>query len=329
MDTVNWISNWYNSSYVEGGLNPIGGENAMSRYWLCLFWSIQSITSIGYGNIAPVTPAEFAFANLLMLLSGIFWAYIIGNLVGVVQSMDPVAKEYVMRMDEANKMIGDFIETELPECRVPGSNYEKSSKRVRRFITKQRDVATKSWSSSNAYTLIDAYLTLRILSPGLQQVCALHLTHSLLESVPYLSSKYLSPSEQAMIAMQSITMEFSTAEAFTSHPDLGRGILVFRQGMAVTSRNTGHNNFTWHKDLVDKPIDVNEVLLEDDFVRDNHLVFHFMRFTKAFFVPRSVIFAVLENNERAWKECARWRYFAGAFVLSSLKKSGEDFHDSL
>lgn len=61
--TVNWIANWYNGSYVEGGLNPIGYENFMDRYWLCLFWAIQSITSIGYGNIAPVTSTEFAYAK--------------------------------------------------------------------------------------------------------------------------------------------------------------------------------------------------------------------------------------------------------------------------
>lgn len=47
MTTVNWIGAWYNSSYIEGGLNPIGKENYLPRYWLCLFWSIQSITSIG------------------------------------------------------------------------------------------------------------------------------------------------------------------------------------------------------------------------------------------------------------------------------------------
>ena len=47
LGSLNWISHWYNGSYVEGGLNPIGWENYLDRYWLCLFWSIQSITSIG------------------------------------------------------------------------------------------------------------------------------------------------------------------------------------------------------------------------------------------------------------------------------------------
>lgn len=55
---VNWISNWYDGSFIEGGINPIGWENHIDRYGLSLFWSIQSLTSIGYGNIAPVTRLE-------------------------------------------------------------------------------------------------------------------------------------------------------------------------------------------------------------------------------------------------------------------------------
>ena len=58
LPTLTWISSWYAGSYVEGGINPIGWGNAHERYHLCLFWAIQSITSIGYGNIAPVTTVE-------------------------------------------------------------------------------------------------------------------------------------------------------------------------------------------------------------------------------------------------------------------------------
>jgi len=68
LTTQNWISNWYESSYVEGGLNPIGWYNSIPRYFLCLFWAIQSITSIGYGNIAPVTLAEVRTYNLMHVI---------------------------------------------------------------------------------------------------------------------------------------------------------------------------------------------------------------------------------------------------------------------
>mmetsp|Transcript_20538 Transcript_20538/g.44575 ORF Transcript_20538/g.44575 Transcript_20538/m.44575 type:complete len:568 (-) Transcript_20538:1001-2704(-) len=335
LEKLNWISHWYDNNYVEGGLDPIGWNKALSRYSLCLFWSIQSITSIGYGNIVPVTYIEYGFANLLMLLCGIFWAYVIGNLVEVVQSMGSINTAYVHRMNEANQMMRDFTERELPES-VTGTLYPDSYKRVRRFITNQRDRATKNWlDPSNVCTLHDAYPTLNILSPELQRVCALHLTHSLLETIPFLSSTYLSPEEQADVALQCVTLEFSIAEKFVAHSDLGRGVLIIRQGFAMVSRNTGGENYTWHKDAIDQPIDVNEVLVEDDYLKEHQLVYHFVGFTKVLFVPRSAIMGILEKNERAWKECGRWRYFMAAFILYSLKESGkagktiEDFQDCL
>jgi hypothetical protein len=41
LDSPNWIGHWHATSYVEGGLNPIGWENVMSRYFLALFWAVQ------------------------------------------------------------------------------------------------------------------------------------------------------------------------------------------------------------------------------------------------------------------------------------------------
>ena len=87
---ANWISNWYDSSYVEGGLDPIGWSNDIDRYALSLFWSIQSLTSIGYGNIVPVTRIEYYFANILMLLSGLFWAFTLGNFVNLLHVSERV-----------------------------------------------------------------------------------------------------------------------------------------------------------------------------------------------------------------------------------------------
>ena len=239
--------------------------------------------------------------------------------------MQAESEEYVNQMDAANKMMRDFTEKKLPESVVPGR--EKSSQRVRQFLTKQRDTKSKSWAHASAYRLEDAYPTLRVLSPALRQVCALHLAHSFLETVPYLSSRYLSPQEQAVVAEGSVTLEFSRAEAFSAHPDLGRGLLIFRQGIVTASRLVGRD-FTWHSGLVDKPIDVNEVLVEDEFAKEHHLVYHSVGFARAFFVPRSVILTALENNEAAWKECARWRYFLGALVLSS-EKSKKKYHECL
>ena len=71
----NWIGYWYKNNYETGGLDPLGWDNDLNRYVLSLFWAIQTITSIGYGNIPPFTPVEWWVGSFLQLIAGILWAY--------------------------------------------------------------------------------------------------------------------------------------------------------------------------------------------------------------------------------------------------------------
>jgi hypothetical protein len=315
-DNPNWIQGWYSEAYVEGGLNPLGYDNAFPRYFLSLFWAVQSMTSIGYGNIHPVTLVEYIIANALMLLCGIFWAYIIGKLAEAVASGGSLRQEFTTRMNEANTMIHDFTDKKLSET-VIGSVHTDTSKRIRHFITSQRNYnSAKSFDESSGCTLYDAYPTLRILSPELQRVTVLHLGHSLLEKVPYLSSKYLSPAEQADVILQSVRLEFSSGERFAKHPNFGRGCLLFRRysGCIITSIEK-----TWHRGSVN----IGDVLLDENHFNEHRLAYHFVGFTKVLFVPRSVIMKVFQSNKRAWKECGRWKYFMASFVLYSLRHRNE------
>eukprot|EP00569_Conticribra_weissflogii_P001433 CAMPEP_0171354576 /NCGR_PEP_ID=MMETSP0878-20121228/44776_1 /TAXON_ID=67004 /ORGANISM="Thalassiosira weissflogii, Strain CCMP1336" /LENGTH=246 /DNA_ID=CAMNT_0011860553 /DNA_START=1198 /DNA_END=1935 /DNA_ORIENTATION=+ len=245
---------------------------------------------------------EYVVANILMLASGIFWAYIIGNLVEAVGAMGTINREYLARMDKANEMVRGFATKDLP-LELSGSTAAmKASTRVRRFITNQRDRASNKWlDSHSAPTLTDQYPTLEILSPELQRLCALHLLQPMIESVPYLSSRYLSPEEQADIALKSVSLEFSNGEHFTQHFGLGRGLMIFRTGLAyATRKNLSWKSFYWRKSCPDHPMDVNEILVEDDFMSERQLVYHFVGFTRVLFIPRSVVMEALENNESAW-----------------------------
>ncbi len=68
----NWIANWYTlNGGAAGGINPLGWQNSVSRYALCLMWSAQTLTSIGYGNVVPLTLAEWFVNSALQLTAGI------------------------------------------------------------------------------------------------------------------------------------------------------------------------------------------------------------------------------------------------------------------
>ena len=259
---------------------------------------------------------------LQLSVSGIFWAYIIGALVDAVSAMGNLSKEYVDNMDECNQMIRDFTLKKLP-ISVNGPSMEsiKVSKRVRHYITEMRDRATtKSMSFETAETLESKYPTLNMISPELKSLCALHLTHTLIETVPYLSTKYLTAKEQAHIALNSYQLEFSAGEQFKTHKEYGRGIVIFRNGFGFTIRKCASGELRWRKGLCGHPADVDEVLVDDDFCVERQLVYHFVGFTKVFFIPRSVILETLAKNERAWKSSGRWRYASAAIILKFIDK---------
>ncbi len=76
---------------------------------------------------------------------------------------------------------------------------------------------------------------------------AFWIPYHFLETIPYLSSKYLSPDEQAEVALQCRTLEFAAGEHFRSHPEFGRGIVIFKHGLGFTSRNQTKTNLAGHE----------------------------------------------------------------------------------
>lgn len=264
-------------------------------------------------------PTQYVVEDLLMLVCGIFWAYIIGGFVSALEAMGSVQEQYQRRLNQANQMIGDFIDYDLP---LPDDKHSKrswTSSRVKRFLTRQRDTSTITWlGDRNAPTLADRYPTLEILSPGLQSYCALHLLSPLIERIPYLSLKYLTPNEQSEVALRSVNLEFSPGEQFTQHNELGRGIIIFQQGFGIVSRNIASVASPFYRCCRTSHIEVNEILVEDDYCVGHGVVYHFISFSRCLFIPRSVIMDVLSKNASSWTESARWHYFQGCLILNHM-----------
>lgn len=105
LSTPNWMGNWQKMNTIQGGLFALGWDNSTGRYWLCMFFASQTITSIGYGNIIPVTASEYALANFLGLACGIFWAYVTAIIVEVVTNANKLNRESIQRWNDASQMV--------------------------------------------------------------------------------------------------------------------------------------------------------------------------------------------------------------------------------
>jgi len=76
-------------------------------YVASLHYSVMTLTSIGYGDIVGTYAAERFIGCLVMLCSGILWAYIIGSACGVIANMDQHDQRFNQIIDDLNFMMKD------------------------------------------------------------------------------------------------------------------------------------------------------------------------------------------------------------------------------
>jgi hypothetical protein len=311
-----WISVWYETSYIPGSINPIGWGNGIDRYALSLFWAIQSVTSIGYGNIAPVSRVEFYVANIIMLMSGVFWAWAIGNIIQILGHVDHISLEHKISMDSANALIRCFDSSDPDKEPVIGvGDPNMTAVRIRRFISSQYTKKTKQQldAECNSKELEDVYPMINHLSPELKRLSSLHLLRSLLEMIPYLSSACLTPSEQSEVAFKCVFVEFGRGEIFDEHVKYGRGIMILKRGFCISSKKSCPGQRRGYCRY--EPIGISDVLVEDDFLgKDERRRLMFASYSVAVFIPRSVVLDVLGKKPSIWKQCARWCYLRACLL---------------
>ena len=313
--TPTWISVWYETSYTPGSIDPIGWGNDIDRYALSLFWAIQSVTSIGYGNVIPVSRVEYYSANMLILTGGVFWAYAIGSIIQILDHVNSDELRYKEKMDSANGLIRCFIPSDPNKEPEPGVGDSKMvGQRIRKFITSQYSKKSKLQvdANFNSKKLDEVYPMIDHLSPELRKLSSLHLLRSLLETIPYLSSKYLSASEQSEVAFKCVFIEFGRGESFREHLEYGRGVMILLRGFCAASRKSKPGQKRWYTKW--NPIGISDVLVDDDCLgRDEQRKLLFYSYCLALYIPRSVILDVLKKK-RIWKDCARWCYLRACLL---------------
>ena len=103
---TNWVSNTWlwiglinteSSSWIQRA--QLNDQSYAKQYLMSIYWSVTTLTSVGYGDIAPETIPEILIAIIVMGLGVILFAFAIGNVVAFISQLDDGRAEYKMEQD--------------------------------------------------------------------------------------------------------------------------------------------------------------------------------------------------------------------------------------
>jgi len=98
-DDNSWMTQFRDGDYAWAISSP------KNQYLLSLYFSIMTLTTVGYGDVGPKNLSEYALLVFAMLLGGFLWAYIIGAVCGTVANLDRVKIRHQQRYDQINNLL--------------------------------------------------------------------------------------------------------------------------------------------------------------------------------------------------------------------------------
>uniref|UniRef100_A0A674NCN3 Voltage-gated delayed rectifier potassium channel KCNH4 n=1 Tax=Takifugu rubripes TaxID=31033 RepID=A0A674NCN3_TAKRU len=113
-NSYNWDIGWLHELgkrlespyYIIGGVNGTNaGPSIRSVYIASLYFTLSSLTSVGFGNVSANTDAEKIFSVCVMLIGALMHALVFGNVTAIIQRMYSRWSQYHTR----TKDLKDFI----------------------------------------------------------------------------------------------------------------------------------------------------------------------------------------------------------------------------
>uniref|UniRef100_A0A8C7FWM0 Voltage-gated delayed rectifier potassium channel KCNH4 n=1 Tax=Oncorhynchus kisutch TaxID=8019 RepID=A0A8C7FWM0_ONCKI len=139
--------------------STLGGPSVRSSYIAALYFTLSSLTSVGFGNVCANTDAEKIFSICTMLIGALMHAVVFGNVTAIIQRMYSRRSLYHTRM----KDLKDFI-------RVHRLPQQLKQRMLEYFQT--------TWSVNNG---IDANELLHDFPDELRADIAMHLNKDILQ----------------------------------------------------------------------------------------------------------------------------------------------------
>jgi hypothetical protein len=128
-----------------------------------IYWCITTLTTVGYGDISPVTDLQKILTMIAMILGVGVYGFVIGNIASLLSNIDVVKTEFLKQMEDINSFL----------------TYKSVPKRLKQKVQNYYQYV---WHNRMAHC---EYEVLSNLPPSLKNEISLHMHRNLIEQVPF------------------------------------------------------------------------------------------------------------------------------------------------
>ena len=112
---IHWLACfWFYAAFAAGfpadswvARAGILSANAVDQYVRSLYWTITTMTTVGYGDITPGRTAEYVLAAIIMLMGASLYAFIIGSIASLLNSIQAAKNRHWERIESVTEFLRD------------------------------------------------------------------------------------------------------------------------------------------------------------------------------------------------------------------------------
>lgn len=201
---VGLLSHWIACGWIAlDGFES--GPSDLSPYQSSLYWTITTLTTVGFGDITPIGPSQTAYTMVVMGLGAAMYGYIIGNVASLLANLDVSRARHLNRIEAINNFMRDH--------QVP-----------RELQARVRDYYNYLWESriGRQSEILDD------LPKPLHIEIALHLNRNILRKVPLFEDASESFLRELVLHLDPTV--FVPGQALMRRGEVGRQLYFINQG---------------------------------------------------------------------------------------------------
>jgi hypothetical protein len=211
---MHWLACiWFFASFAGGfpadswtARAGIVDSGAIEQYIRSLYWTITTMTTVGYGDITPARNVEYVLSAIIMLMGASLYAFIIGSVASLLSSIQAAKNSHWERIDSVTEF--------LRQRQVPAD-----------IDAKVRHYYEYIWER---YRGLDKNEMLNDLPGPLRLEILLHLASNILETVPLF--RYCSPALRNALLTSLESRTYTPDSYIANEGELGKSIFFLVEG---------------------------------------------------------------------------------------------------